>query len=202
MRDDPRNQAGSTFESNIVVPRTAPSGGHYETSSALTWAANKAEAEDEWFFLTKLHLEWKETQPERNELYSKVRSMLQPKRSFEYYQGAYNMLIALMPVLSTIHQPNGPFRGHEEEAVQEVMQLVVGDTVGRMLDKWPADWIPKITDHGKPRATRRDQAAAWHRSRYADADADTGNGDDNSDNTNESDTDLVENEEGGGNEDR
>lgn len=126
-------------------------------SQSVPGRSTKEDAEEEWFFLSNLHREWQQAErPEENELYDKVRAMLPPGRSLEYYQGAYNLLVSLFPLLEVIlsSAADNPFRGQEQAAVADVTRLLMGDTVGRILQKWPEEWIPKITDAGKPRATR------------------------------------------------
>jgi hypothetical protein len=111
---------------------------------------SKRDFEDEWFTLQQLFMQWREKEPEKNVLYEKAISMVQPRQTLAYYQGVYHTLCAMHPIIELVLKPG--FAEDPQAAMNTILQLQTGFVIGQLLERWPTHLVPRITDKGNPRA--------------------------------------------------
>lgn len=107
---------------------------------------------EEWYVLQSMFMQWRDKEPEKHILYTKAVSMIASNKSLEYYEGVYHTLCALHPIIELVLKPG--FSKDPQSAMTEILQLQIGYVIGKILEKWPKDLLPRITEKGAVRAQR------------------------------------------------
>lgn len=102
-------------------------------------------ANDDWFFLQKLHMCWSESDPppSTHPLYEQTRERIRANRDVTYYEGMYDALRVLQPAVLMVLDKDGPFASDPAGACNDLLQLYLGHVIGHMLRTWPDELVPK-----------------------------------------------------------
>lgn len=124
-------------------------GGTFELSNdpARPQAAKVPDANDDWFFLHKLHMCWMQADPSptTHPLYDQTRERIRGNRDVTYYEGMYDALRVLQPAVLMVLDKDGPFANDPSGACNDLLQLYLGHVIGHMLRTWPDELVPKAT---------------------------------------------------------
>lgn len=146
-------------------------GGTFELSNdpAQPQTAKVPDANDDWFFLHKLHMCWMQADPSptSHPLYDQTRERIRGNRDVTYYEGMYDALRVLQPAVLMVLDKDGPFANDPSGACNDLLQLYLGHVIGHMLRTWPDELVPKAT----PKASQRSKDT-----QTADADGGEGGG--------------------------